>query len=65
MLKRTPPEGMITYQEAANRLGVSKRTIQRYVANGTIPSHVVRKIGGFCYIDEQKLRDFVNGNGGE
>lgn len=52
---------MITYQQAAERLRVSKRTIERYVANGTIPSHLTRKIGAFVYIDEQKLRDFVNG----
>jgi len=61
ILTRKTPEGMITYREAADRLGVSKRTIERYATNGTIPESAVRKIGGFVYIVEEKLRDFLNG----
>jgi len=40
------PKGILTYDEAAAKLGCSSRTLQRYVAQKKIPVDIQYVIGG-------------------
>jgi excisionase family DNA binding protein len=39
------PKMLLTSRECANRLGVSRRTVQRWLAGGDIPSVVLPQVG--------------------
>jgi len=56
--KNMPPiEGVMTGQEAAKRLGVSSRTLDRWVRAGQV-SRV--KFGGRVYFTETHLNEYTN-----
>ena len=49
----------LTIKEAAERLGLSERTVMRYMYERTEPSLKYRHFGRTPVIDEQDLEDFV------
>jgi len=52
----TPLLGKMRYKEAANYLGVSERTLQKWVKLGTVPHY---RIGRKVYFEESRLLEFV------
>jgi len=44
MAKNSFPNGILSYSEAAQLLGCSTRTLQRYVAAGKIPESAIYRI---------------------
>lgn len=48
----------INYDEAARRLGVSRRTVQRLVASGELPTV---ELGGACRVRTADLVAYVDG----
>jgi DNA-binding transcriptional MerR regulator len=52
-------EELVTTTEAAKRLGISGRTIQRYVAAGLIKPDLTLPSGRYRW-DVDKLRDQIN-----
>lgn len=47
----------LTIEETANRLGVSQKTIRRYINNGKVSA---QKVGGIWRIFEESIQDYVS-----
>ena len=65
---------LLTLEEAADRLGVSRQTIEAWVGQGlltacpgpdapNLPPRVGEVAPGVCYIDEDRLRDLAESLG--
>ena len=59
--KRKSPKGMLTYEEAASELCVSKRTFQRWVQEGRFPKKALFKIGQASYVRSKGLTKIMKG----
>lgn len=57
------PMKLITLQEAADRLAVSKTTLRRWDVAGTLKA--VRTVGNYRRYRESDIIDFVRRQGGE
>jgi len=65
MKKRTvkPPEGMVTYQKAATKLGLGHRTLQRMVSQGRIPEAAMFRTPGRLFFRDVELDKILEGGG--
>lgn len=50
--------GLLTQREAAERLRVSVRTVQRWARQGELPSPI--KIGRNAYYSPDTIKDFID-----
>ncbi len=57
------PEGMLTYDEAAEKLGSGRRTLERYVADGKIPEAAMYCTPGRRLFREAELEKILEGGG--
>ena len=59
MAQSTPTPQLLTYQQAADRIAVSKRHVQRLVASGQVP---FVKIGSAIRIPAPALAAYITAN---
>ena len=59
-LKPKAPQGYITVNETAQLLGVSTRTVRRYIKDRNLP---YKKPAGMILIDRKELETWIKENG--
>ena len=61
--KKPVPEGMMTYDQAAELLCIGRRTLERYKAEGRILKQAMFSIGGRIFFREKELQKIMKGGG--
>jgi excisionase family DNA binding protein len=52
------PEQLLTLEQAASQLAVSKRTLYRMIASGEFPRPI--RVGGSCRVSQIELVEFLD-----